>query len=117
VFWGSSEGFKESHINWQGIFLKILIFFGEKRKYLGMLLLRWKKSGIKIDLGSHDLSIWRQKITGKTEMHARASYQFSVLSVNGLQSKLGTCRASAPACRVGRQECLAYNALRVPIVD
>jgi len=47
VFWGSSEGFKESHINWQGIFVKILIFFGAKRKYLGMLLLRWKKAGLK----------------------------------------------------------------------
>jgi len=47
VFWGSSEGFKESHINWQGIFLKILIFFGEKRKYHGMLLLREKKAALK----------------------------------------------------------------------
>ena len=43
------------------------------------------------------------------EMRAR---ELSVLDclVNGLQSELGTCRASAPACRVGRQECLAYNA-------
>ena len=82
-----------------------MTFFGAKRKYLEMLFLRWKKSGIKIDLGSHDLSIWRQKITEKTEMHARASYEFSVLPVNGLQSKLGTCRAND-----GRQECLPYNA-------
>jgi hypothetical protein len=59
--------------------VKILIFFGAKRKYLGMLLLRVEKSGIKIDLGSPDLSIWRQKITEKTEMHARANYQFSAI--------------------------------------
>jgi hypothetical protein len=79
------EVLKESHINWQGIFLKILIFFGEKRKYLRMLLLRGKKSTIKIDLGSHDLSIWREKITEEAEIHPRAS-------------------------RNGRQECLPCNA-------
>jgi hypothetical protein len=112
VFWGSGEVFKENPKNWRGNFFEIATFFCEKRKCLEAVPLRGEKPRVTATSG-HEFSILLQKVTEKSEIVLTRVFS-SRLSANGLQSELGACRASAPACRDGSQESLPYNAGAFP---
>ena len=92
------------------------VFFSERRD-----IFVWQGGNLYKTLGTHAAS--PREIRGQRR---EIRDQRGVKNPERLKSALarvirsaesGACRASALACRDGRQECLPYDALHVPIVD